>query len=80
MYPKVFWIDLLQLTRKIERWYGVEIDLIDPVISQKYTFSVKTESIRELLELFNKITPIEYTINGKEVTIKCKWKSKSSAT
>lgn len=65
-------VDLFELTRKIERWYGVEIKLIDPVISQKYTFSVKTESIRELLELFNKITPIEYTINGKEVTIRCK--------
>lgn len=65
-------VDLFELTRKIERWYGVEIELIDPVINQKYTFSVKTESIRELLDLFNKITPIEYTINGKEVTIKCK--------
>lgn len=65
-------VDLFELTRKIERWYGVEIKLIDPVINQKYTFSMKTESIRELLDLFNKITPIEYTVNGKEVTIRCK--------
>lgn len=65
-------VDLFEVTRKIERWYGVDIELIDPVITQKYTFSIKTESIRELLDLFNKITPIEYTINGKEVTIRCK--------
>ena len=65
-------VDLFEMTRKIERWYGVEIELINPIISQKYSFSVKTESIRELLELFNKIAPIEYSINGKEVTIRCK--------
>ncbi|MDU1905711.1 MAG: FecR family protein [Dysgonomonas sp.] len=63
---------LFELTKKIERWYGVDIKLENPIINQKYTFSVKTESIRELLDLFNKITPIEYEVNGKEVTIRCK--------
>ncbi|MDR2948975.1 MAG: FecR family protein [Prevotella sp.] len=64
--------DLFTLARKIERWYGVEIKLMNPIINQKYTFSVKTESLRELLDSFNKITPIDYSINGKEVTISCK--------
>lgn len=65
-------VDLLELVKKLERWYGVEINLINPIIGQKYSFSTKTESIRELLNLFNKITPIEYTVEGKEVTIRCK--------
>lgn len=65
-------VNLFELVKKLERWYGVEIKLIDPVANQKYTFSMKTESIRELLDLFNKITPIEYSVDGKEVVIRCK--------
>lgn len=61
--------DIYEVTKKLERWYGINIILITPDERQKYTFSVKTESLRELLELFNKITPINYKINGKEVTI-----------
>ncbi|MBD8346708.1 FecR family protein [Dysgonomonas sp. HGC4] len=61
--------DIHQVAKKLERWYGINITLINPDEKQKYTFSVKTESLRELLELFNKITPIEYSIKGKEVTI-----------
>lgn len=64
--------DLFEVVRKIERWYGVNINLINPVVEQKYTFSVKDEPLASLLDHFNKITPIEYTIEGKEVTIKCK--------
>lgn len=61
--------DIHQVAKRLERWYGINITLINPDEKQKYTFSVKTESLRELLELFNKITPIEYSIKGKEVTI-----------
>lgn len=35
----------------------------------RYTFVVKTESMKELLGLLNKMTPITYKIEGKEVTI-----------
>ncbi len=61
-----------EVAKKLERWYGVDIRLINPDDMQKYSFSVKTESLRELLSLFKKITPIEYTIDGKEVTIQYK--------
>ncbi len=61
--------DIYEVAKKLERWYGINITLVKPDEKQKYTFSVKTESLRELLELFKKITPIEYTISGKEVTI-----------
>lgn len=63
--------DINKVAKTLERWYGVDIKMTYPMNSHKrYTFSVKTESLRELLELMNKITPIEYTINGKEVDIK----------
>lgn len=61
-----------EVWKKLERWYGVDITLsnIDP--SRAYWFTVKTESLTELLEMINKITPIEYKLNGKEVTIRYK--------
>lgn len=54
----------------LERWYGVEIQL-DKALKGKhrFTFNVKTESLRELLKLINVITPIEYDIDGKHVKI-----------
>lgn len=58
------------VVRKLERWYGVEIKLINPDLRQQYTFDVKTESLRELLDLLSRISPIEYSIKGKSVTIR----------
>ncbi|HHV02392.1 MAG: FecR family protein [Bacteroidales bacterium] len=61
------------LVKKMERWYGVDIDWKD---SDKNTFlywmTIKTESLTEMLELINKITPIEYSINGEEVIMRNK--------
>ena len=57
----------------LESWYGVNIHLDGALHnSHNYTFKVKTESLREVLELISVITPIYYQINGKEVTIKTK--------
>ncbi len=55
----------------LEKWYGVTITL-DPTIHYKYnyTFKVKTESLREVLELISFITPIDYHIEGEKVAIK----------
>lgn len=57
----------------LEKWYGVKIQL-DPELyySHNYTFKVKTESLREVLELISVITPIQYNIEGEQVTIKYK--------
>ena len=35
----------------------------------QYWFSIETESLQELLALINKLTPIRYELNGKEVQI-----------
>jgi ferric-dicitrate binding protein FerR (iron transport regulator) len=65
---------LKEVFSKMSNWYGVDIS-IAPSSSQpdlKYRFKIKTESLTEILELINKMTPIEYKIDGKEVTIRYK--------
>jgi transmembrane sensor len=57
----------------LEKWYGVKIQLDKSLYyDYNYTFKVKTESLREVLELISFITPIEYHIEGEVVTIKYK--------
>lgn len=59
-----------EIATYLERWYGVEIELQESLKKQhRYTFSVKTESLRELLNLISLITPIDYKIDGKKVSI-----------
>ena len=55
----------------LEKWYGVTITLDRTIhYDYNYTFKVKTESLREVLELISFITPIEYHIEGEKVNIK----------
>lgn len=58
--------------KKLERWYGVNISYTQLDESKRYTFLLNTESLREFLDLFNKITPIEYEIYDNSVKIKGK--------
>lgn len=58
--------------KKLGRWYGVDITLSNVNPSKAYWFTVKTESLTELLEMINRITPIEYKLNGEEVTVRYK--------
>jgi len=60
-----------ELVKYLERWYGVTITLENNHLAgRKYTFKVKTESLTELLKLINIMTPINYTISGKDVKIR----------
>lgn len=60
---------LENLVVRLERWYGVDIkvDDFEQVKDLKYTLSIKTESLREMLELMKYVTPFEYKINGESV-------------
>lgn len=58
--------------KKIERWYGVKVALSNENPTYCYWLTLKTESLTETLNLINKITPIDYKINGEEVTIRYK--------
>jgi len=62
---------LEEAIKYMERWYGVNIT-IDVKMQGKhnYTFKIKTESLREMLEMMKVMTPLEYEINGKDVKIR----------
>lgn len=57
---------------KMERWYGVNITVEGKISHEHYWMTIKTESLTEILELINKITPINYKIKGEEVIIRYK--------
>jgi ferric-dicitrate binding protein FerR (iron transport regulator) len=61
-----------EVFHKLERWYGINIYVENPNEETRYGFTLKSESLREMLKKINKITPIDYKINGEEVIIKYK--------
>jgi len=69
---KIYNNDIYEVVKKLERWYGVNVTLENGNSDSRYTFVVKTESMKELLDLLNKMTPIVYKIEGKEVDIRLK--------
>jgi len=60
-----------EVIKYLERWYGVTIQ-IDGAMKDKYnyTFRIKTESFREMLEMMKIMTPLDYEISGKDATIR----------
>ena len=62
-----------EVIRYLDGWYGVDIQLERSLYYRhNYTFKVKTESLREVLELITIITPINYKIEGDQIKIKYK--------
>jgi len=58
------------IIKKIERWYGVEINVTGNINNENYYWmTIKTESLRELLSLIDKVVPISYEIEGKKVSV-----------
>ncbi len=56
---------------KLERWYDVKITVEGKdSIDDRFTMTIKTESLKEVLELIKRTTPIEYTIHEDNVKIK----------
>ncbi|MBL7969805.1 MAG: DUF4974 domain-containing protein [Prolixibacteraceae bacterium] len=57
--------------KKMERWYDVKI-VVDPEINTKerYTMTIKTESLREMLQLVARTTKMNYDINESTVLLK----------
>lgn len=66
-------ISFPELVPRIERWYGVSIDL-DSGISTKdrFTMTIKTESLRELLNMMKLTSKFNYDINGAQIKIHAK--------
>jgi ferric-dicitrate binding protein FerR (iron transport regulator) len=65
---------LENVVQTLESWYGVKFQVDAAVLRNhhRYTFKVKTESLREVLEFISVITPIKYTVEGEKVNIKYK--------
>ncbi|MDR1120295.1 MAG: FecR domain-containing protein [Dysgonamonadaceae bacterium] len=61
--------NIRDVLHKMERWYGVNIQTQGEPPKENIWMTVKTESLKEMLELINKITPVEYSIKGGEITI-----------
>ena len=66
-------ISFAELVPRIERWYGVSINL-DPLISSSdlFTMTIKTESLRELLNMMKLTSKFDYEINGAQIKIHAK--------
>jgi transmembrane sensor len=60
-----------EVIKKMERWYDIKIT-VDPAVNTKerYTMTIKTESLREMLTLLSKTTKINYEIKVNSVLIK----------
>lgn len=67
---KVIDLSMKELIGRMEHWYGVNISFEGDYGESRYWMTIKTESLTEMLELINKITPIRYSIQGEEVRIK----------
>ncbi|MDP2336053.1 MAG: FecR family protein [Bacteroidota bacterium] len=59
-----------EVIKKMERWYGVKIELDNNLkYSENYTFTVRTESLKELLQLLSITTPMSFKIDNDTVMI-----------
>jgi ferric-dicitrate binding protein FerR (iron transport regulator) len=59
-----------EVIKKMERWYDVKIHIDHEInTGERYTMTIKTESLREMLRLVSFTTPITYEIKGNQVFI-----------
>jgi ferric-dicitrate binding protein FerR (iron transport regulator) len=60
----------IEVVRKLERWYGVQIELEEELFtSERFTLTITHESLTEVMELIKVVAPIQYTINERNVRI-----------
>jgi transmembrane sensor len=58
------------IIKKLERWYNVSIRLEGKdSIDDRFTLTIKDESLREVLDLISLTTPMHYKLEGNNVTI-----------
>jgi ferric-dicitrate binding protein FerR (iron transport regulator) len=59
--------------KALESWYGVNIKYEKQMMNKhSYSFKIKTESFKEVMDMMKIMTPFEYKINGKDVELKYK--------
>jgi ferric-dicitrate binding protein FerR (iron transport regulator) len=60
---------ITEVAEKLGKWYGIDIAVKDTNKFQKYWFTVKSESINDILKSMNGLHPIKYSISGDNVVI-----------
>lgn len=60
---------IAQVAEKLGKWYGLNIEVKDANKFQKYWFTVKSESVHDILKSMNGLHPINYSIKGNNVEI-----------
>ena len=66
-------ISFAELVPRIERWYGVSIQLGQGINNRdRFTMTIKTESLRELLNMMKLTSKFNYEIKGELVEIHAK--------
>jgi ferric-dicitrate binding protein FerR (iron transport regulator) len=64
---------LSDLSKKMERWYNVEININDATLkNSRYTGIFEKETIEQAMEALSLSLPFDYTIDKNEITIKAK--------
>lgn len=60
-----------QVIEKLNKWYGVTIELNNAELleQKRFTFTVKSESLSELLTIMKLVQPLDYQIDGEQVSI-----------
>ena len=60
-----------QMVKKLERWYGVAFEIKAKDINHcRFDMVIEKESLKQVLELINLASPMDYIIQEKVVTIK----------
>lgn len=61
---------LSEAAKMLERWYGVEVVVADKsILDFRFTSTFEQESIVQVMELLKIIAYIDYTIEGKRITL-----------
>lgn len=67
-----------EVFKSLESWFGINIKYDREMVGvHNYTFKIKTESFKEVLEMMQVMTPFKYIINGKDIEIICNSSSKN---
>lgn len=61
-----------ELTKRLERWYNIDITVLDPEINLKNRYTgkfVNNESLEQVLKIISRTTPIMYKIQNRNQVI-----------
>ncbi|MGK7393176.1 MAG: FecR family protein [Candidatus Cyclobacteriaceae bacterium M3_2C_046] len=62
------------VAKKLERWYGIEIDILDQKLpEERFTGTIQDETLEEFMQIMNlSSTPIDWKISDSKVYMKLK--------